>query len=144
MTELPDLGFAYEFRPTREAGAPALLLLHGAGGDEHALLSVGEAVASEAALLAPRGKLADDGGARYVHRRDDGTFDPEEIHALAGDLSHFVAAACDSFGLDPSDVWVLGYSNGATAAVALALEHPALVAGASSLPGAPPSSIPSA
>jgi phospholipase/carboxylesterase len=138
MTERAGLGFAYEFRPAGAGPAPTLLLLHGAGGDERALLPVGEAVGPGAALLAPRGKLDDDGGARFLHRGDDGTFDPDEVHTLARDLAGFVGGACDSFGLDRSDVWVLGYSNGATAAAALALDHPSLVAGGILLAGRAP------
>ncbi|MEO7836384.1 MAG: dienelactone hydrolase family protein, partial [Acidimicrobiales bacterium] len=132
-SELPDLGFEYRFRPPSNAQGPSgspptLVLLHGAGGDESSLWAVGDAVGPGVAVLSPRGKVEDD-GPRYFRRREPGVADVEDLRVRSEELVQFVSRACDAFGLDPAAVWLFGYSNGATAATALALDHPEALAG---------------
>ncbi|PLS75573.1 MAG: phospholipase [Actinobacteria bacterium] len=129
--ELPDLGLEYRYRPASDGteGAPkTVLLLHGAGGDESSLLPVGEAVGTHVALLSPRGNV-EENGPRYFRRVEPGVPDVEDLHARVDELAQFVARACDAFDLDAAAVWVFGYSNGATTAAALALDHPDVLAG---------------
>lgn len=152
MSDLPDLGVAYRFEPSTadddaELASVTLLLLHGAGGDEEGLLNAAARVAPGAALLSPRGRLPDDeGGFRHLPRRtsekpansDDPDPHAEAVHHRAGELAQFVAAACTALGLDEEDVWAFGFSDGATAAAALAYDHPDALAGAVVLSGREP------
>ncbi|MGE3617186.1 MAG: VOC family protein, partial [Gemmatimonadales bacterium] len=57
--ELPDdLGFVHRFHPAQEAASSnALLLLHGTGGDEDDLISLGRLLQPGAAQLSPRGNV---------------------------------------------------------------------------------------
>ena len=138
--DLPELGFRYRYRPAPEGTdrpGHTMLLLHGAGGDEDSLWSVGERVAPGGALLSPRGKVEED-GPRFFRRASPGVIDIEDLHACAGELAAFVAEACNAFELDPGAVWVLGFSNGATAATALAVDHPETLAGGVVLAGMAP------
>lgn len=139
--ELPDLGFVYRYRPptTDEPESPkrAVLLLHGAGGDENSMWDVGERFGPEVALISPRGK-EDDNGPRYFPRTEPNDPSGDEIQPRVDELSRFVSDACDAFDLDPEAIWVFGYSNGATAAAALALSHPDAVAGGVILAARPP------
>lgn len=139
-SELVDLGFQYRHRPPSvgpDRAPHTLLLLHGAGGDESSLWAVGESLGPEVALLAPRGKVDED-GTRYFRRLEAGVPDVEDLHARVGELVEFVSGACSAFDLDPAAVWVFGYSNGATTAAALALDHPDVLAGGVLLAARPP------
>ena len=49
--------FIHVFEPGTDPARPPLLLLHGTGGDERDLLSLGRTVAPGASLLSPRGKV---------------------------------------------------------------------------------------
>jgi len=87
--------------------APATLLaLHGMGGDENDLLPVCRAVAPGASV-----------------------FDENEIRRRANDLQEWIGSASAQYNLDPSRIYVLGYSNGANIAVATMLLHPGVIAG---------------
>ena len=118
------LGFVHRF----EAGAPgqpALLLLHGTGGDESDLLDLGRRLAPGAALLSPRGKVLENGMARFFRRLSEGVFDLEDLKFRTGELADFVAAAAQHYGLDAARLAAVGYSNGANIAAALLLLRPA-------------------
>ncbi len=60
------LSFAHRFVPATEPGRPSLLLLHGTGGDENDLISLGQMVSPGSALLSPRGKVLENGMPRTI------------------------------------------------------------------------------
>ncbi len=126
-----DLGFIH--RLDRGTGGTTLLLLHGTGGDEDDLLSLGRAVAPEATLLSPRGQVVEGGMPRFFKRLAMGVFDVPDLIARSADLGRFVSSAADEYDLDPGRVYALGYSNGANIAAAMLLLHPEILAGAALL-----------
>ena len=155
MAELPDLGVVYRYEPSPVAGSDAdaespsitMAVLHEAGQDEQSLLEAARQVAPGAALLSPRGALeVDGGGYRHLPVRtvdkptnaDDTDPHVEAIHQRSAELAAWVAQACDALGLDRAAVWLFGFGDGATAAAALAYDHPDTVAGAVVLSGCPP------
>ena len=117
-------------------------MLHGTGGDERDLLPLARELAPDAGLLAPRGKVSEQGAARFFRRLAEGVFDEADLVEQAAELARFVGAAAARYGFDPARVAALGYSNGANMAAALLLLHPDLLAGAALLrpvlPLAPP------
>ena len=114
----------HRFLPAEAPGLPTLLLLHGTGGDENDLLDLGRALEPRAALLSPRGKVRENGMARFFRRLAEGVFDLEDLKYRTGELADFVAAASQSYGLDAARVTAVGYSNGANIAAALLLLRP--------------------
>ena len=60
-----DLTFIHRFEPGSRLEAAPLLLLHGTGGDENDLLSLGQAVSPGSALLSPRGQVLEHGMPRF-------------------------------------------------------------------------------
>ncbi|MEY2946563.1 MAG: hypothetical protein RL243_1347 [Actinomycetota bacterium] len=106
------------------ASARTLLLLHGTGADERDLLGLGKALDPQANLLSPRGLVVADGMSRFFLRYPDGRFDEAGIVANAAELAEFVAAAAFEYGFDDSNVWAVGFSNGANAAGSMLLLHP--------------------
>ena len=98
-----------------------LLLLHGTGGDENDLISIGHAVMPGAALLSPRGPVLENGMPRFFRRLAEGVFDIEDVKRRAAELGAFVREKAEENGIDPARVSALGYSNGANIAAAMLL-----------------------
>ncbi|MBI1279823.1 MAG: alpha/beta hydrolase [Anaerolineaceae bacterium] len=119
--------FFHHYEAGSSADAPTLLLLHGTGGDEHSLVSIGKQLAPEAAILSPRGKVMENGNPRFFRRLAEGVFDQEDLVARTHELAEFIQAAADEYGFALSSVIAVGYSNGANMAASLMLLHPGLV-----------------
>jgi phospholipase/carboxylesterase len=125
------LGFEHVFEPGQTDWT--LLLLHGTGGDEHDLLSLGRRLAPGAALLSPRGKVLEAGMPRFFRRVAVGQLDIPDLLVRTDELAEFVRAASTAYGLNSSRVMALGFSNGANIAVSLLLRHPSLLRAAALL-----------
>ncbi len=123
-----DLAFIHRFEPGNRLEAPPLLLLHGTGGDESDLLSLGQAVSPGSALLSPRGKVLEHGMPRFFRRLSEGIFDEDDVRRRADELADFVEVARARYGI--AAPVALGYSNGANIAAALLLLRPDVLAGA--------------
>lgn len=119
-----ELGFVHRFVPGSRAGAVPLLLLHGTGGNEDDLLSLGAALAPGAPLLSPRGQVLENGMPRFFRRLAEGVFDLEDLRLRARQLADFLNAARRTYGLGEVPPVALGFSNGANIAAALLLLHP--------------------
>jgi phospholipase/carboxylesterase/glyoxalase family protein len=107
-----------------------LLLLHGTGGSEDALLPLGEMLAPGAGFLSPRGNVSEQGAARFFRRITEGVFDMDDLHARTKDLAAFVAAAAEAYAFDPAQVIAVGFSNGANIAGSLLLSFPRILSAA--------------
>jgi phospholipase/carboxylesterase len=131
-----DLDFIHRFVPgadrqsasdrlsgaDRQSGSDrTLLLLHGTGGNEDDLLEFGRAIDSEAALLSPRGKVLENGAARFFRRLAEGVFDEADVIRRAHELANFTSAASDKYGINTEQLVAVGYSNGANIAAAMLL-----------------------
>jgi predicted esterase len=128
----PDLGFAHALE--HGTSADTLLVLHATGGDEHQLLPLARRLAPAATLLAPRGKVMEGGVTRrFFARRSMLDLDIDDLALAADELAQFVADATAAYGLDPSRVTALGYSNGANVAVGMLFRHAGTLAGAALL-----------
>jgi predicted esterase len=119
-----ELGFVHRFVPGTRPGLPPVLLLHGTGGNEDDLLSLGNALVSGAPLLSPRGQVLENGMPRFFRRHAEGVFDVDDVRFRAQQLAHFVAAARERYGLGEVPPIAIGFSNGANIAAALLLLHP--------------------
>jgi phospholipase/carboxylesterase len=128
MTTNTSLSFIHRFEPATDAGRPPLLLLHGTGGDENDLIGLGQMIAPGSALLSPRGKVLEGGMPRFFRRLREGVFDEEDVRRRADELTDFVTAARDAYGLKAPVA--VGFSNGANIAAAMLLRRPEALAGA--------------
>jgi len=122
-----DLGFVHRYLPGENESGPTLLLLHGTGGNEEDLIPLGQELAPGAAVLSPRGKVSEYGAPRFFRRLAEGVFDHEDLLFRTHELAEFVEAASQTYGLDPSKVVAVGYSNGANVAASMILLHPGLL-----------------
>lgn len=123
------------FQHVREAGddpdAPyGLVLLHGTGADARDLLPLAREVAPHAPRLSPRGKVREDGKARWFRRHEEGVLDEDSIRERARELAGFLADARKAYPDLPRRLVALGFSNGANMAASLLLLHPDALDGA--------------
>ena len=124
-----DLGFVHRFLPANDRHLQAtLLLLHGTGGNEQDLISLGQALMPGAAILSPRGKVLERGMPRFFRRFAEGVFDVEDLKFRAHELAQFIEDARKEYDV-PRNIVAAGYSNGANIAAGLMLLHPGLLSG---------------
>ena len=133
-----DPEFDHRFVQASNPTAPALLLLHGTGGDENTLLPLGSAIAPGAALLSPRGKILDHGMSSYFRRLPKGVIDQQDLDLRTSELLHFVTTACRTYSLQKQRLVVVGFTNGAVLAASLLLCYPEAAAGAILIRGMAP------
>jgi phospholipase/carboxylesterase len=110
-----------------------LLLLHGTGGNENDLLSIGRDLDPKASLLSPRGKVLENGLPRFFRRLAEGVFDEEDLIRRTHELADFIAEAAEKYSIDHRRIYAVGYSNGANIAASLLLLRPGVLAGAALL-----------
>src|SRR5438477_8830588 len=124
----PQPDFIHEFVPG--ASNRTLLLLHGTGGNERDLISLGRELDSSASLLSPRGKVLENGMPRFFRRLAEGVFDLEDLKKRTHELADFVIAAAKHYKIDVKNMVAVGYSNGANIAASMLLLRPETLAAA--------------
>jgi phospholipase/carboxylesterase len=114
--------FIHEFVPGRSERT--LLLLHGTGGNERDLISLGRELDPIASLLSPRGKVLENGMPRFFRRLAEGVFDLEDLRKRTHELADFVISAAQSYKIEMNKIVAVGYSNGANIAASVLLLRP--------------------
>jgi len=109
----------YRFEPGTE---PAVLALHGTGGNEDSLSDVARFVFPDSAILSPRGQSLDEGVPRFFRRLREGVFDQADMEAK----THALAAFLESQEVKPP-YNLIGYSNGANMGLSLLFRRPELL-----------------
>ncbi len=107
-----------------------ILALHGTGADEHNILGLAGALDATASVLSPRGMHLESGMNRFFERYADGTFNEQSIDIAVTDLAEFIGAAVNEYGIDVSNIFATGFSNGANTASALMIRRPEVLVGA--------------
>jgi predicted esterase len=125
------LEFIHRFIPASSPNPSAtLLLLHGTGGNELDLLTLGQELLPGAALLSPRGRILENGMPRFFRRLAEGVFDLEDLKLQTDELARFLGAAARKYEFKTDKILAVGYSNGANIAASVMLAHPGVLAGA--------------
>jgi phospholipase/carboxylesterase len=119
--------FAHRYIGSSHPHEHTLLLLHGTGGDENALVQIGQQLVGGARILSPRGKVLENGMPRFFRRLAEGVFDHEDLVARTHELADFIQSASEAYQFSLSSVIAVGYSNGANIAASLMLLHPDLI-----------------
>lgn len=119
------LDFIHEFIPG--SSERTLLLLHGTGSNEHDLLPLGRELDPKAARLSPRGKVLENGYARFFRRLAEGVFDVEDLKRRTDELAEFVQAAAEHYQINLAKMVAVGYSNGANIAGSMLLRRPGML-----------------
>lgn len=103
------------------------LLLHGTGADEHDLVPVARELVPTAPIISPRGRVLENGMARWFERYPQGGFNLADYHHRAAELLAWIEEKQQDL---PGPWAILGYSNGANIATQLLRLRPDLFAGA--------------
>jgi len=104
-----------------------LLLLHGTGGNEDSLISLGKQIAPDAALLSPRGKVLEGQMPRFFRRFSESVIDEKDLIFRTHELADWLEAAFRDYKITPESLIAVGYSNGANIASSLLMRRPDLV-----------------
>lgn len=104
-----------------------IILLHGTGGNEKDLLSIGQMIDNEANLLGIRGNVLENGMNRYFRRLAEGIFDLEDLHARTHELYEEIINLSKQYHFDLNETIGLGYSNGANILANLLFLYPNII-----------------
>ena len=123
MQPADDLVFVHKWVPAESGSSDpvTLLLLHGTGDDENALLPVRKELWPGAALLALRGKVLENDLSSSFGRFTEA--DMGDLKSSAEELAQFIGAASKRYGFRKRRLIVVGYANGANLAASLILLH---------------------
>jgi phospholipase/carboxylesterase len=124
----PQPDFIHEFVPGKSDRT--ILLLHGTGGNERDLISLGRELNPNASLLSPRGKVLENGMPRFFRRLAEGVFDLEDLQKRTHELADFVTSAAEHYKIDNHKIVAVGYSNGANIAASILLLRPEILSAA--------------
>lgn len=119
------------FKKGSDTSKPVLLLLHGTGGTEQALLPLAEMIDPEASVLSVRGNVSENGMPRFFRRLAEGVFDEEDLIFRTQELHEFLDETAKEHGFDRSNIVAFGYSNGANIAASLLFHYGDSLKGAS-------------
>jgi phospholipase/carboxylesterase len=119
-----DLPFVHRIHMPDEWDGSTLVLLHGSGANETAMLPFGRKVAPNAMLIGLRGRSTDEGNPRFFRRFDQTTFDQKEIASEAEAFVAFIEDIGPAYGADPARTAFVGYSNGGNMIGATMQLHP--------------------
>lgn len=114
------MDFIHKFVPAGDSDRKtAFVLLHGTGGNEEDLLSLGHFLNPDAALLGVRGKVLEHGAPRFFRRLAEGVFDEEDLIVRTHELAQFIDEAVIHYHLEDYELIAVGYSNGANIATSM-------------------------
>jgi phospholipase/carboxylesterase len=108
-----DLPFVHRIHVPEEPDGSTLIVLHGTGGSETSLMPLGRRLMPNATLIGVRGRSTEEGVARFFRRFGMNSFDQKDIRSEAEAFAAFVEELPVAYGVDPSRLTFLGYSNGA-------------------------------
>lgn len=120
---------------TAGAAPPLLLLLHGRGSDERDLLGLAGALDPRFLVVSARAPDSLPPGYHWYDLLAVGRPEPESFARSRALLARFVGEAVAAYGADASQVFSLGFSQGAVMTGTLLLTRPDLIAGAVMLSG---------
>ena len=124
------------FEPNGPGPHRTIVMLHGRSGDEDVMWIFAKALPEDWLIVAPRGIKRDPvGGYDWRPREQDewptlGQFD-EAVTAVV----RFIHALPHLYDADPNHIYLMGFSQGAATAYAIAMRHPGLVQGIAGLVG---------
>ena len=124
--------------PRKEADAPhpALVLLHGRGSHEQDLFGLVPMLPKRPVVISVRAPFAMGFGGYYWYElRAGGESDRTSMDSSLEQLYELVTMVPEQYQVDPAQVYLLGFSQGALMSAHFTLGHPELVAGTVMLSG---------
>lgn len=134
------LSFVVKRPSVLTAGTPVLIMLHGYGSNEHDLLDMAAALDERFITFSVRAPYkTNNGGFSWYDveflKDYEMKYDYAQVKESRKLLLSFISNACKAYHLDSTQVYVLGFSQGAIMAYELAIAGPKKVKGIISLSG---------
>jgi phospholipase/carboxylesterase len=129
-------------QPSGDGPFPTVVLLHGRSGDEDVMWVFANSLPPGWLLVAPRGIKPDpDGGYTWHPRGQDEWPSLAQFDEGVTAVVRFLHALPDLYKADPAQIYLMGFSQGAALAYAVALRQPGLVQGIAALVGFMPDDV---
>lgn len=116
-------GFMYRDIKPAGANGRTIVVLHGSGTDELTVVPLARDIDPQARIIAPRGRIDQNGERRWFLKHNPTSFDQASIVAEAKAFAAFLS----DLDPDPARTTFLGYSNGGNLVHATALLHPGII-----------------
>jgi phospholipase/carboxylesterase len=136
------LEYAMELPGGKDARTPALFMLHGYGSNERDLKSLAKTIAPDFAVFSLRAPLSTSqvhGGFCWFQLEflpeKKFRYDYSEVVRSRKLVLEFIRQTCKTHRLDTSDIYLLGFSQGAMMCYDIALSEPGLIRGVLALSG---------
>lgn len=100
---------------------PVIYAMHGRGTNEQDILPLIQELQNDFILIGIRGSLVEGPGYAYFYNRSHGNPDRELFDDCVKNLESFIDYAAQTYPIDPSYQYLLGFSQGAILSMTLAL-----------------------
>lgn len=119
-----DRGYVYRLYEPKEQPQRTIVALHGSGADETAILPLARMLDQKARIVAPRGRILQNGERRWYRKLSPISFDQPSVRFEAEAFAGFLDGLMRDDVADAERTLFLGYSNGANLVAATMLLHP--------------------
>jgi phospholipase/carboxylesterase len=123
------------------APAPVVVMVHGWAGNEESMWTFSRVAPQTAAIVTPRGPvILEEGGFTWFNydRHEELLANPDSLQAAQEKFSRFLDRLPALYPIDPLQVVLVGFSQGAMLCNQFVINHPDRVVGVASLAGAVP------
>ena len=123
-------------RPEGDGSFPTVVMLHGRAGTEDVMWVFANTIPKEWLVVSPRGIRSDpDGGFDWRPRGQDEWPPLSAFDEAVTAVTRFIHALPTLYNAAPSQIYLMGFSQGAATAYATAMQQPGLVQGIAGLVG---------
>jgi phospholipase/carboxylesterase len=117
-------------------------MVHGHKGNEEVMWIFARTVPDDWLLVAPRAPVQDDPESySWLEKRPPPWPTLHDFHAAADQIASFITRLPHYYNADPEQIYLMGFSQGAAAALATVMFHPGLVKGVALLVGFAPEQV---
>jgi phospholipase/carboxylesterase len=123
-------------KPAIAGPHPTVVMLHGRSGGEDAMWVFARTLPANWLVVSPRGIKPDPSGGFAWHPRQRDEWPPLAMFEEAVEaITRFILALPLTHDANPAQIYLMGFSQGAAAAYAVAMNHPKAVRGIAGLVG---------
>ena len=141
--QLVDSGPVYQtaglahrvLRPKGDGRRPAVVMLHGYQGNEEVMWIFANTIPKDWLKIAPRGVETAGDSYSWGKLPQSGWPGLADFDAAVTAVAQFIHSLPDLYQVDPEQIYLMGFSQGAATAWATALAHPGLTRGIAGLVG---------
>lgn len=119
-----DRSYVYRLYEPKEPPERTIVALHGSATDETAILPLARTLDPAARIVAPRGRIMQNGERRWYRKKSPISFDQPSVRLEAEAFAGFLDGLHRDRVIDADRTLFLGYSNGANLLAATMLLHP--------------------